>query len=320
MRRVALIIPVLLAAQTIRVDVNVVSVPVLVLSREGRVVSNLHSADFHLFDDDKPRPFVLDRFDRPVSIAVAIQANQDVRDYLPFIARIGNALDALLIGEGGESAVLVYGDEVTIAKPFESGELSPVMHALAPDGRNAHTYDAGMRAIELLRSRRRARRRILLFIGQPSDHGSAFHLDDLRDAAETHDITVHALTLPELGKTFVSDTFSLTALSSSGDRGGFKAGADLARLVPTLSRTAAAAGSVDPFSVLAAATGGTQLHFRRQNQLEDAVSIIGVELRSAYVLSFSAADAEPGYHSLRVEVDLAGAQTHARPGYRFAAK
>lgn len=293
----------LLAAQTIRVKVNLVSVPVLVLSAEGRVVPNLQPADFHLFDNDAPRPFQLDPSATPLSVALAVQANQDVRAYLPLVARVGNEIDALLLGEAGESAAIVYGDEVTIAKPFDSGDLSTALRKLAPDGRRARALDAGMRALDLLRARPANRSRVLLYIGQPADNGSEEHLDDLRRAAERDSVTVHALALPELGKTFVSDTFSLSGLSSRSDRGGFKAGADLTRLIP------------DPFSVLAAATGGTQLHFRKQGQLEDAIAILGVSLHSAYVLSFSPGAASPGYHTLRVEVDIPGAKTHARPGY-----
>ena len=60
----------------------------------------------------------------------------------------------------------------------------------------------------------------------------------------------------------------------------------LSKLIPVLARTAAAAEGADPFSVLAAATGGTQLHFRTQSQLEDAIALIGVQLRSLYTLSF----------------------------------
>jgi VWFA-related protein len=305
----------LLTAQTIRVGVDLVSVPVLVLSREGRVVPDLQPAAFHLFDNDVPQPFVFDTSVSPLAVAIVVQANQDVRAYLPFIAKIGNAVDALLIGEAGEAAAVIYGDDVTVAKPFESGDLSLALRKLAPDGRNARALDAGMRAVDLLHARAPNHRRVLLYIGQPADHGSESSLDDLRAAAETHNVTIHAVALPEIGKTFVSDTFSLQGLSSRMDRGGFKAGADLARLIPTLSRTAAAAATADPFSVLAAATGGTLLHFRKQAQLEDAVAILGVELHSDYVLSFTPRGA--GYHTLRVEVDVPGAKTHARPGYRL---
>jgi hypothetical protein len=223
-----------------------------------------------------------------------------------------------MVGESGESAVLLYGDEVSIAKPFASGDLSASLRGLKPDGRHAPAIDAGLRALDLLRSRPPGRTRILLFIGQPADHGSESHLDDLRQAVERDNVTVHALALPEIGKTFVSDTFSLRGLSSSLNRGGFRADVNLTRLIPVLTRTAAVVQSADPFSILTAATGGTQFHFRQQAALEDAIAILGVELRSVYLLSFTPAG-DPGYHAIRVETTIPGAKTHARPDYWFAA-
>src|SRR4051794_31044733 len=65
----------LLAQQptTIRVPVRLVSVPTLVLGSDGRVLHNLQPADFHLFDDDRPRPFTLDTSVSPVSVVIAVQ-------------------------------------------------------------------------------------------------------------------------------------------------------------------------------------------------------------------------------------------------------
>ncbi len=319
MRRLAFLMPVLLAAQTIRVQVDLVHLPVLVLSREGRMVPNLPSTAFHVFEDDQPREFTLDTAATPASVAIVLQATPEVSAYLPFVARSGNALDALLIGESGESALLVYGDRVTVRKQFGSDELAPSLAGIAPEGPRLRAIDAGRQAIRLLRSRPPARARVLLYIGQPANHRSESTLDDLRREAETGNVTVHAITLPEIGRDFVSDTFTLEGLSSRDDRGGFKAGVDLARLVPTLNRVASSAASSDPFSQLAAATGGTQLHVRTQHQFEEALAILGVQVHSAYELYFPANPA-PGYHTLRVEVDPPGAKTHARPGYWTAAR
>jgi len=84
---------------------------------------------------------------------IAVQANPDIRAYLPFIARVGNALDALLVGASGESAAIVYGDEVTVAKPFDSGDLSTTFRKIESGGRHARAIDAGVRALALLRQR-----------------------------------------------------------------------------------------------------------------------------------------------------------------------
>jgi VWFA-related protein len=306
-----------LAAQqtpTIRVPARLVQVPTLVVGADNRVLGGLQAGQFRLFDRDQPRRFTLDSTALPLSVVIAVQANPAVRDYLPSIARVGSALEALLVGASGESAVVVYGDEVALAKPFGAGDLATTMRTIAPAGFHARAIDAGVRALAMLRLRPGARTRTLLFIGQPADQGSEYALDDLKRDAERDNVVVHALVLPVAGKAFISDTFSLQGLSSVTDRGGFQVGLDLTRLIPVLAHGASAAGKTDPFSVLAAATGGTEFHFRKQAQLEDAISIVGVELRSAYTLSFTPSG-EPGYHALRVETTAAGGKTHARAGY-----
>jgi VWFA-related protein len=308
---------VLPAQPTIHVPVRLVSVPTLVLAPDGHTLPDLQPADFRLFDSGRPQTFTLDTSVNPISVVIAVQANQDIRAYLPFIARTGSALDALLVGASGESAAIFYGDDVAVVKPFDGAELSPSFRSLAPKGKHARTIDAGLRAIDLLRQRPPSRSRVLLFIGQPSDHGSESHLDDLRREAERENVTIHALALPEIGAAFVSDTFAIRGLSSRLDRGGFRADVNLTRLIPVLSRAAASIQSSDPFSLLTAATGGTQFHFRTQAQLEDAIAIVGVELRSAYTLSF-VPSGETGYHPIRVETTVAGSRIYARPGYWLA--
>jgi VWFA-related protein len=308
----------LVAAQqipTIRVPVRLVTCPTLVFSRESRLLPGLQLADFRVLDNGRPQTVTLDMSYTPVSVALAVQVNQDIREYLPFIARAGSPLDALLVGESGEAAVVTYGSEVTVVKPFDVGDVQSALKTITASGRPARMIDAGMRALALLATRPGWRARVLLFIGQPMDSGSESTLASLKERAEKENVAVYALTLPEAGKAFVSDTFSLQGLSSRADRGGFKAGADLGKLIPVLNRSAHAATGADPFSILTAATGGTQLHFRKQHQLEDAIAAIGVELRSAYLLSYYPNSEEAGYHTVKIEVDVPGAKVYSRPGY-----
>ena len=300
---------------TIRVPVRLVTTPTLVFSSDDRLVFGLEQRHFQVFDNGRAQPAALDTDYAPVSVALAIQANQDVRSYLRFIAKVGSAVEALLVGETGEAAVVTYGADVKVAKPFESGDVQSTLQHIAATGKHAHAIDAGMRAIALLKERPRQRARVLIFIGQPRDDGSESRLAALRDEAERESVGVYVLALPEAGKDFVSDTFSLQGLSK--DRGGYRAGVDLGRLVPVLARSAAVEAAVDPFSVLTAATGGTQFHFRTQHELEDGISLIGVELRSAYVLSYTPDQREQGYHRIRVQVAVPGAKVYARPGYRL---
>jgi VWFA-related protein len=297
----------------IRVPVRLVSVPTLVFSRDGRLISGLQVSDFRLLDNGRPQRLKLDTESNAVSIAMVVQRNLEVREYLPFVARTGNLIDALLTGETGESALVTCNDEVQVAKPFESGDLPSAIRQLTAVGHGSRLIDAASRAIGLLRQRPPSRARVVLLIGQPMDRGSETTLAVLCELAERENVSIFALALPELGKAFVSDTFTLDGLPR--DRGGFRAGTDLKNLVTVLDKTAAARQGGDPFSVLTAATGGTLIHFRKQKELEGALAAIGTQLRGAYILSYSPDPTDAGYHTIAVEVAASGAKVYARPGY-----
>ncbi|MBV8731545.1 MAG: VWA domain-containing protein, partial [Acidobacteriia bacterium] len=296
---------------TFRVPVRLVTIPALVFSKDNRLINGLHASDFRVFDGGKEQSVISDERTAPFSIALAIQTNADVREYLPAIAKSGSVVDALLAGETGEVAVLTYAREVMLAKPFDSGDVTFALKKLSADGRPARMIDAGLRAVALLAQRPDTRTRILVFIGQAMDNGSESDLKSLAEAAERQNVAIYCISLPEFGKAFVSDTFSL----QGAPKGGFTAGVDLGKLISALNRSAKAEGKTDPFSVLTAATGGTEIHSRTPRQLEDALGAIGVELRSAYVLSYSANSLAPGYHAVQVGVTVEGAKVYARPGY-----
>ena len=309
-----------LAAQqepAIRVPVRLVSVPTLVFAGDGQCVAGLEAGDFQVLDEGRPQHFTLDTDYLPPSVAVVVQVSTQVRQYLPFIAKVGGAVEDLLVGATGEAAVITYDDFVTVRKDFSAGGMRSAFRQIALGGGRARMIDAALAAVDLLRHRPVARSRILLLIGQPSDRGSQADLEALREEAERENVTIFALALPQFNKAFIADTFSLQGPRSKEERGGYRAGVDLSKLVPTLAHESESAAGDDAFAMLTHATGGTLLHFRTQRALEDAVGIVGTELRSVYTLSFPPDGARPGYHNLKVEVNVPGATPYARPGYRL---
>src|SRR5438105_531471 len=58
----------------------------------------------------------LDTASAPVSVVLVIQVSRDVREYLPFIAKAGSAVAALVAGETGEAAAIIYSSEVSVIK------------------------------------------------------------------------------------------------------------------------------------------------------------------------------------------------------------
>jgi len=74
--------------------------------------------------------------------------------------------------------------------------------------------------------------------------------------AERENVQIYALTLPIVGKAFVSDSFSLQGLGSQWYRGGYQGRVELTKAVPPLRRASQASAHTDAFSLLTVATGG----------------------------------------------------------------
>jgi VWFA-related protein len=300
---------------TIKIPVRLVTVPTLVFSAQGDLITGLERKDFKLYDNNRSQSFRLDAEQPQYSIAVLVQASESVRAYLPFINKAASTLENSLQGETGELAVLGYEDDVTVLKPFGSGDVEDSIHHIAAGGEKARMLDAGMRSMRLLSERPASRSRILLIIGQPFDSGSSATLADLAETAEREGVSVFTLALPMFGKKFISDTLSLRGLTSQ--KGGFMASVELTKLGPALKHRIKQNSRADPFSLLTGHTGGMTIHFRKQNELENALIALGGALRATYVLSYSPDPATSGQHTISVKVDIPGALTHARPGYQL---
>jgi hypothetical protein len=105
--------------------------------------------------------------------------------------------------------------------------------------------DAGIRAIQLLKTQPIERTRVLLFIGQPFDRGSATPLETLRLQAQAANVVIYSLALPIAGKKFVSDTFRFPSMT--GQKGGVEVGAELTSLIPGASPRCEEPGWPGPF-------------------------------------------------------------------------
>lgn len=300
---------------TIRVPVRLVVAPTLVLSSSGQAIAGLDADKFDLLDNGRSQRVRLDVEPQPPSAVIAIQTNDAVSGYIPFVAKTASIVETLLLGANGKAAVLSYSDNVKLIKAFDSVDLHGAFANLLASGQTVHMLDAAERAIQMLKTEPAGRARVLFLIGQPYDRGSTERLATVITDAAAENVQVYALVLPLAGKRFVADTFHFPNMVSQ--RGGLGVGVELTSLIPTLSRESKSAHASDPFSQLSRATGGTQIHFRKQAQLENGLIAMGTELRSTYSLSYTPNSTEPGYHSIRVAVKVPGAITYSRAGYEY---
>src|SRR5580658_587137 len=180
-------------APVIRVPVRMVAVPTLVFSKENRLIPGLRKTDFRLLDNGAPQSIHLDTDYSPVSVVAVIQTNQDVRGSVPYIAKVGSVMEAHLVGATGRAAVIAYNRDIKVLKPFGSGDVGLAFRSIAARGSGAHMIDAGMRAIEMLKDRKRTEARVLLFIGPGTDRGSQATWAQLQEEAERENVSIYAL-------------------------------------------------------------------------------------------------------------------------------
>ncbi|HEX4167137.1 MAG TPA: VWA domain-containing protein [Bryobacteraceae bacterium] len=301
----------------IKVPVRLVAVPTLVFSEQGNLLTGLNASNFQLTDNGHPQHFQFDSNTPPVSLVLAVQASQSVRAYLPFVAKVGSTLDNSLLAESGESAVLSYDSDVETLKTFGQGDLESAIKKIKPGAETARMIDAGIAAVNLLKARPTNHAKLLVFIGQPYDSGSTTKFAALATTAQRENISVFAFVLPLYGKSFISDTFNIAGLPDAFYRGGYVASVELTKLGPALKRTAKIAAKSDPFALLTSQTGGIELHFRKQKDLENAIIALGGALHTTYTLTYSPNPLTSGYHSITVTTNVPGAVTHARSGYQL---
>ncbi len=301
----------------IRVPVRLVTVPTLVFAADGTLVNGLHRESFHVADNGREQHFKFETETPPLSIVIAVQSSQSARAYLPFISKVGSTLDNSLLGETGEAAVLAYDDDLEILKPFGSGDVEQAVRKMKEGGEKARLIDAGLRAIDLLKTRPANRQRLIILIGQPFDSGSNAKFSALAEAAQKENVTIFTFTLPMFGQNFISDTFTLSGYGSQGYKGGYVATVELTKLGPTLKRSAQTVAKADPFAILTAQTGGMEIHFRKQKELENGIIAMGGALHSMYLLTYSPDPLTSGHHTIAVTTDIAGANAHTRSGYEL---
>ncbi len=82
--------------------------PVTVTDRAGNIVNGLGPKDFRLTDNGKVQKIDQDVAVYPISMVIAVQANAEVEKMLPAIQKMGSAIQAQILGDDGEAAVIEF--------------------------------------------------------------------------------------------------------------------------------------------------------------------------------------------------------------------
>ncbi len=327
------------AERIFRTNVTGVVAPTTVTDRDGRYVHDLKPSQFTLFDNDKPQVIKVDETFAPISLVVAIQADQKVEPVVPKLQKIGSLLTNLMAGEGGEVAILSFDHRLQVLQDFTTDvtKVQDGLKKLKPGSSTSRMIDAVERSSQMLKARPKARRRIVLLIAESRDKGSEGRLRESLATTQIDDVMVYALNMSRFytetmtgpaagrpdpippGARHVPAGAANTPTTNSQLTGSQGYGVNLAPLFPEIFRDVKGIFVDNPVEVFTKYTGGREMGFVSQKSLEFAVAEIGREIHNQYIISYVPDNKiEGGYHTIRVEV-TGGFNVRARPGYWLAA-
>jgi VWFA-related protein len=295
---------------TFRTSVPLVVAPVTVTDAAGKPVDGLSGRDFTLLVDGKPRPFDDDGAIPPVALVVAVQTGDGSAPALAKVARIGPMIQPLITGRRGRAALVAFDREVRTLHDFTNDPYSivPAFARLGERGGGSRLYDAIDRAVRLLETRPRDHRRILLLFGETRDGGSESKLEHVLTRAQMHNVAVYSVTWSAF----------LTAMAAKPGEAPPSSGLNLIALFSKIRRQA----QRNAAEVFSEYTGGRRFSFVKYDTLEAAVSAIGEEIHSQYLLSFHPPSGEAqGFHRIEVVAPARpDVRIRTRPGYWIEAE
>jgi VWFA-related protein len=312
--------------------------PVTVVDAKGQFVTGLTPLDFRLYDNGKLQEITEDVASHPVSLAVVIQSNAAVEKILPQIQKSASLYDSLVLGEGGEMTVIGFDgrppQRLTQGFTSDPAKIKEAFQKLKPGSSGSRLNDAAMDGINQLRNRPKNFKRILMLISESRDNGSELRVRDVMDAVDFNGITVYSVDISHLLTSLTAKTEpnrpSATNIPTRSLPGGYvntpttDSQNDMGNWMPVIKEIYTATKAIfiqNPLEVFTKYSGGREYSFMTQRGLDQAVSDIGRELHSQYLLTYRPNNrTEAGFHEIVVQIALPDMKVRTRNGYWYAGK
>ncbi len=319
------------------VQVKVVIAPTTVVDKNGNYINGLTIDDFKLYDNNKPQRLTADVAFEPLSMVVAVQNSSMLTEILPKIQKIGVMLDNYVVGQNGEAAVVAFDHRIRVIQDFTSdaGKLDAAMKSIKPGGSSSRMIDAVVDSVRMLGKRPDSRRRVLLLISEKRDKASEGRLREALTAAQLANVSIYSIDISHIlaqftGKSDPPRPNPIPAAAQHVPAGGIQTPTTVdiqqnsGNFIPLFVDIFKGAKSIfvdDQLDVFTRFTGGKEFSFITQKSLEKAVTAVGEELHSQYLLSYNPDNLdEGGFHDIRVEVNRPRLEVRTRPGYWVAAR
>jgi hypothetical protein len=323
---------------TFKANTKLVFAPTTVTD-EGNYVDGLRPGDFQLYDNDKLQKIQSDLTDQPVSVVLVIQANSEMAPAISKLRKSGVLMQGLATGQEGDMAVLAFDHRNQVLQDFtnDPAKIDDAMQKLTAGSSTAAMIDAVLKAAAMLRDhdRQNSRRRVIVLLSRNVDKGSGTTIQEAVHRMQFDNISVYCVNVskfllyfnkemdyprPEYGGQPAAaipnlrgnGTYSDTTIVQQQDGNLLNLGAPVYRSVRDLFKKTPA----ESFTVFTRGPKAKMYDFARLNGLEAALTDIGKDINSQYLLTYTPNDAnEPGFHTIRVEVNRPRVNITTRPGY-----
>ena len=320
----------------IRVTSRFVLVPVSVTDHKGDFVNGLTPYDFELFDNNKPQIITEDVASHPISLVIVIQANSSVELFLPKIQKLGNLVQAQLLGDDGEVGVIAFDHRIQKLLPLtaDTDKLVPTLKKVKAGSSTAAVNDAMMEAVNMLRNQPAGRRRVIIVIAKNESRGSEISTREVLSAMDFAQVSVYPIDISKIISELTATPQPNRPNAIPPEAMPITAGVigtpttvsqtDVGNWIPLIKDVFDLAKSVfipNPLSVYSRYSGGHSYSFVTQGDLERAVERIGATLHSEYMLTYRPNNPEEaGFHQIVVHVKHRDLKITTRDGYYNAGK
>jgi VWFA-related protein len=291
------------AQTTLHTTTTLVVVPTLVQTTGKEPVFSLTAADFLLTDNGVPQKVTLEEeTKRPLSLVVLMQTGGIARGQFESYVNLETMLASLLGGAPNKVSIVNFDSRPEAASPFTSNVAEwrdAIDHPDQGDS-GAAIFDGISYALDLLKKEPVSNRRAILLISQERDSGSKTQMKDIvRDLGETN-TAIYSVTF-SAEKTAAKQAFKDPAhlnppidIGAGSFQGYFNLSAPLALVIGAMRKNLSAE--------VANLSGGEAMSFDGRGELEQAMNVLNNHIRNSYILSFSPTSAEPGLHTIKVQL------------------
>ncbi len=325
--------------QPFRITTRTVLVPTTVLDPDGHgYVNGLNVKQFELYDNDRAQRIAAEYTQLPMSVVLVVQANSEIEPVLPKLKKTGILLHGLVTGEGGDVAILGFDHRMQHLQDFtaDPNKIDDAMQKLKSGSTRAALIDAVLEADHMLKQHdpKNARRHVVLLLSRNVDKGSEAHLQETVRQMQFDNVIVYCVDISKVLTSVLMKTpypgaqngrvppEALPNILGNGARTETNViqqqDGNWLNAVPPIYHGMRDLFKKTPAEAFTFFTGGQLYSFATDKTLENAISDIGKDLNSQYLLSYSPAPEttrEPGFHNIRVSVDRPGLKIRTRPGY-----